>query len=233
MGKDERRGARRDRNKRSFKRIPELGYYFVVTDARETEVNYLHGFRDSIPPELRNRLVIKVITASTFDLLTRCLEMAAIEPQYRKPWVVFDRDQLRDFDNIIADAKRQSVNVGWSNPCLEIWFHAYFSDMPVNNTPAKCIDALSAVFKKHAEQEYSKTDVNIYTKLCRYGDEKAAIDTANRRYKLYDCDKKPSEMLSATTLYQLINEVRNKCPTLLEALRSYGGFLCRECGAFA
>ena len=123
MGKDERKGARRDRNQRIFQRIPELGYYFVVTDTQATETNYLYGFRDSIPPELRNRLVIKVNRASTGDLVEKCMEMAAVEPQYRKPWIVFDRDQVKNFDQIITDAEKQDINVGWSNPCIEIWFH--------------------------------------------------------------------------------------------------------------
>jgi len=210
MGKDERKGARRDRNQRVFKRIPELGYYFVVTDAQATEVNYLHGLRDSIPAELRDRLVIKVITAPIFDLLAKCLEMAAVEPQYRKPWIVFDRDQVKDFDKIIGDAERQSVQVGWSNPCLEIWFHAYFADMPVNTVSTKCINTFEAVFRKQTGQKYEKNDEGIYRKLCRFGDEKTAIKIAKSRHKQRGYSAKPSDMLSTTTLYMLIEEIRNK-----------------------
>ena len=214
MSKDGRRGARRDREQRSFKRTPELGYYIVLTDAKETEVNYLNGLRDSIPPNLKNRLVIKVVFASTSDLLDKCLDMAAVEPQYRIPWIVFDRDQVRDFNQIISDADRKSVNVGWSNPCLEIWFHAYFSNMPVSSTSRKCIDVFSAEFKKHAGQEYVKNDKDIYRKLCESGDEIAAIYTAKSRRKQVDNSTRPSEMLSVTTLYVLIEEIRRKIKTL-------------------
>ena len=31
------------------RRVPELGYYFIVTDTEETEQNYMYGLRDSIP----------------------------------------------------------------------------------------------------------------------------------------------------------------------------------------
>ena len=214
MSKDDRRGARRDRRQRSFKRTPELGYYIVITDAKETEVNYLNGLRDSIPQSLKNRLVIKVVSASTSDMLDKCLEIVAVEPQYRIPWIVFDRDQIRDFDQIVSDADRKSINVGWSNPCLEIWFHAYFANMPVSSTSGKCIDVFSAEFKKHTGQEYVKSDKDIYRKLCESGDESVAIDTAKRRRKHVDNSTRPSEMLSVTTLYVLIEEIRRKIRAL-------------------
>ena len=214
MGKDERKGARRDRNQRAFKRIPELGYYLVVTDAKATEVNYLHGLRDSIPFELRDRLVIKVITTSTSDLLEKCLELAAVEPQYRKPWVVFDRDKVKQFDQIITDAGQQGIYAGWSNPCLEVWFHAYFAEMPINTVSAKCISAFSAAFWKRTGQEYDKTDEGIYRKLCKFGDEKTAIKTAKSRHQHQGVNKKPSDMSSTTTLYVLIEEIRKKVEAL-------------------
>lgn len=38
----------------------------------------------------------------------------------RIPWIVFDRDQVQGFDEIIAKAEREGIQVGWSNPCFEI-----------------------------------------------------------------------------------------------------------------
>lgn len=48
---DSRAGKRRDRNKRVGARVPELGYYLIVTDTEETEKNYFEGLRDSITAE--------------------------------------------------------------------------------------------------------------------------------------------------------------------------------------
>lgn len=45
---DRRAGKRRDRNQRVGIRVPELGYYLIVTDTEETEKNYFEGLRDSI-----------------------------------------------------------------------------------------------------------------------------------------------------------------------------------------
>lgn len=60
MANLERNGSRKIRGQLFKQRIPKLGYYFIVTDTKETEQNYMFGLRNSIPPELQGKLVIKV-----------------------------------------------------------------------------------------------------------------------------------------------------------------------------
>ena len=215
MNKDERKGMRRDRAQRAFKRIPKLGYYVVVTDTKATEKNYLYGFRDSIPASLRDRLVIKVSNAPTRELLERCLEISATEPQYRKPWIVLDRDEVLNFDKIIKEAEKQGIEVGWSNPCIEIWFQAYFGEMPTYQTSTQCNAGFGKTFKDKVGQTYDKADSDNYQKLLRNGNEDKAIEIAESKYR-HQCKKyeHPSEMLSATTLHHLISEIRNKIKIL-------------------
>ena len=98
----ERNGARKRRD--SFpKRVPDLGYYFIVTDTKETERNYLYGLRDALPAQLQGRMVIKVSSAKTGELVKTC-EQSSVDPQYRQCWIVFDRDKVAAFDAIIQDA---------------------------------------------------------------------------------------------------------------------------------
>ena len=52
-----RASKRRDRNALFCSRNPVLGYYLIVTDTDETERNYFEGLRDSIPAEIRDRIV--------------------------------------------------------------------------------------------------------------------------------------------------------------------------------
>ena len=59
----DRSGQRKPRVPQEKRRIPSLGYYFIVTDTKETEQNYLLGLRESIPEALRGKLVIKVSKA--------------------------------------------------------------------------------------------------------------------------------------------------------------------------
>lgn len=98
----DRNGKRKTREQLSKRRVPELGYYFIVTDTKETEQNYLLGLRDSIPKELQGKLVIKVCRAKTAELVNEALNMASLQPQYGEPWIVFDRDQVKDFDKMVC-----------------------------------------------------------------------------------------------------------------------------------
>ena len=214
MSKDERKGKRRDRMQKAFKRIPKLGYYVVVTDTKATEKNYLYGFRDSIPSALRDRLVIKVSNAPIHELLERCLEISATEPQYRKPWIVFDRDEVFNFDKIIKEAEKQGVEVGWSNPCVEVWFQAYFGEMSMYQTSTQCNAGFEKIFKDKTGQVYNKAASDNYQKLSRHGDEDKAIEIAESKFR-QQCKKydSPSKMLSTTTLHHLIDEIKEKIKT--------------------
>lgn len=59
MARADRTGKRIPRS--AFKkRIPDLGRYFIYTDADETEEKYMYGLRDSLPKEYQGRIVIKV-----------------------------------------------------------------------------------------------------------------------------------------------------------------------------
>lgn len=211
MAKADRKGERKGRDN-FCTRVPDLGYYFIVTDTRETEENYMYGIRDSLPKELQGRIVIKVYKAKTDKLVTACKEQAAMEPQYGEPWIVFDRDQVVHFDQIIETAKRERVNVGWSNPCIEIWFDAYFGRMHGYQDSVTCCREFSNTFEKKTGQEYKKSGNQIYTMLNRYGNEAEAIKIAGSRYEQYlrDGIDKPSEMCPCTTVHRLVDEIKDK-----------------------
>ena len=69
MPDNKRKGQRKPREQLLKRRVPELGYYFIITDTKETEQNYMFGLRDSIPKELQGKLVIKVSKTKTANLV--------------------------------------------------------------------------------------------------------------------------------------------------------------------
>ena len=211
MAKADRTGKRKPRE--GFKtRIPDLGYYYIVTDTKETEKNYLYGMRGTLPEELQGRLVIKVSQTSTQNLVKSCKEQAALEPQFGQPWIVFDRDQVVNFDEIIEQAQKEGVSVGWSNPCIEIWFDAYFGKMHTYNDSVICCRKFGETFKRKTGQEYHKDNQQIYAMLNRFGNESKAIQIADKRYRGYlqDGMEKPSEMCPCTTIQKLVSEIQAK-----------------------
>ena len=211
MARSDRTGKRKPRE--SFRtRVPVLGYYFIVTDAKETEENYLYGLRDSLPKELQGRIVIKVSKAKTQELVETCKAQAALEPQYGQPWIVFDRDRVVNFDEIIAKAQKEGIRVGWSNPCIEIWFDAYFGKMHSYNDSVVCCRKFAEIFEQRTGQEYRKNNTQIYAMLNRFGNESQAIQIADRRLQGYlqNGIEKPSEMCPCSTVHKLIDEIHRK-----------------------
>lgn len=211
MGIDARKRGRPSRNQSLGSRRLRLGYYYVVTDATRTEPNYLKGFKESLPADAKENIEIHVETVPTAELLDRCIDACALQPQHRIPWIVFDRDRVVDFDQIISDAEKHGARVAWSNPCIEVWLGAYFGQM-INKTESQhCVSEFGRLFRNKLGQEYDKSDARIYEKLKRIGDESGAIKLVANRHALAQTDcKAASEMCPCSTMYQLISEIRDK-----------------------
>ena len=217
MAKGDRTGNRKTREQRKLRKVPELGYYLIVTDTEGTERCFFAGLHQSLPEEVRNKLVIKVVETKTRSMSDKCLELTAYEAQYRIPWIVFDRDQVIGFDEIISEAEEKGIQVGWSNPCFEIWMYAYFGVMPAIQDSWKCCSEFGRVYESKTGQKYSKADEKMYEKICRVGDEEKAIQIAQQ--KLEQCEreskKKPSEMCPGTTVHRLVGEIHQKVSSRL------------------
>lgn len=185
MAKKDRIGNRKSREQRKQFKVPELGYYLIATDTEATERCYFTGLHQALPEDVRNKLVIKVVETKTRTMIDKCLELTAYDAQYRIPWIVFDRDQVQGFDEIIAEAVSKGIQVGWSNPCFEIWMYAYFGAMPAIQDSWTCCSDFGRVYETKTGQKYSKADEQMYGKLCKFGDEEKAIQIAQQ--KLEQC----------------------------------------------
>lgn len=212
MAKGDRIGNRKTRERHDRYKVPELGNYLIVTDTEATERCFFTGLHQALPEDVRNRLVIKVVKTKTRAMIDRCLKLTAYDAQYRIPWIVFDRDQVKDFDEIIADAMSRGIQVGWSNPCFEIWMYAYFGSMPAIQDSWTCCSEFSRIYEAKTGQKYSKADIQMYGKICSVGNERKAIQIAQQ--KLEQCVRegkiKPSQMWPATTVHELVGEIRKK-----------------------
>lgn len=212
MAKKDRTGNRKTREQRKQFKVPELGYYLIVTDTEATERCFFTGLHQALPEDVRNKLVIKVVETKTRTMIDKCLELTAYDAQYRIPWIVFDRDQVQGFDEIIAEAVSKGIQVGWSNPCFEIWMYAYFGAMPAIQDSWTCCSDFGRVYETKTGQKYSKADEQMYGKLCKFGDEEKAIQIAQQ--KLEQCKRegktKSSEMYPCTTVHELVDEIQKK-----------------------
>lgn len=156
--------------------------------------------------------MIKVTKSRTVDLVKTCTEGASLNHQYSEPWIVFDRDQVKDFDNIIKNAEQSGVRAGWSNPCLEIWLYAYFGSMPNIQDSVSCCDRFVVEYERRTGQKYDKAEKDLYKKLCEFGNEENAIKIAQDKRK--QCIENgltaPSKMIPCTIVDELINVIKTK-----------------------
>lgn len=212
MARKDRNGKRISRENRTPRRFTKLGYYLIVTDTEATERCYFNGLHNSLNDKVKDKLVIKVVETKTHNLIDKCLELMAYEAQHRTGWIVFDRDQVKDFDEIIKKAEKADINVGWSNPCFEIWLHAYFGSMPSIKESWACCSKFGDIYEKKTGQKYSKADSDLYDKLIRYGDEKKALQIAENRLEahLENGSNIPSKMYPASNVYKLVREIKDK-----------------------
>ena len=210
MGKRERSGKIKVRDI-GFRK-PDLGYYYIVTDAVETEPNYLNGIKENLPDRVKGRLVIKVKSSKTYDMVDTILNDISKSPIVYDPWIIFDRDQVKEFDQIIAKAEKHRINVGWSNPCIEILFLAYFGKSPNMNNQQDCIKEFEKTYINKLNKKYEKNNKNIYNDLIKNGNEELAINICKKKHNEYLSDgiEIPSKMVGVSLVYKLLEEIGDK-----------------------
>ena len=209
MKKTNRLMTKRDERKRI---LLKSGAYLIVTDAEKTEKNYFEGIKASIPENLKNDLQIKIYSNKALSkIIDFAAEQRNKDERFRDIWLVFDRDEVKNFDKLIEEAKEAKMNIGWSNPCFEIWLMSYFQ-IPKNiDVSQKCCETFEKIFKENTSKKYKKSEVKIYNILCENGDEDKAIQRAREKY--YQVRKEysqPSKMIGCTTVYKLVEELKKK-----------------------
>lgn len=133
-------------------------------------------------------------------------------PIFYDPWIVFDKDQITDFDQLIFKAEKNMINVGWSNPCIEILFLSYLGKNPNVSNQNDCINKFCIEYKRIIGKEYKKNNKNIYEELSKNGDELEAINIHENKHKEYIINNtvQPSKMEGMSTLYKLLKEINIK-----------------------
>ena len=188
------------------------GAYLIVTDTEKTEKYYFEGIKNIIPDSLKNDLQIKIYSNKALSkIIDFAAEQRNKDERFRDIWLVFDRDEIKNFDRLIEKAKESKMNVGWSNPCFEIWLMSYFQNPKNINDSQKCCETFEKIFKENTDKNYEKSEEKIYNILCKKGDENKAIQRAREKY--YQVRKEysqPSKMIGCTTVYKLVEELKKK-----------------------
>ena len=180
----------------------------ILVDSKQTEYNYFEELRKS--DLCSPRISIKVRKAKKTETIVKEAKRRVFQPS-RLVWLVFDRDEIGTFDEIIEEAKKEGFQVGWSNPCFEIWLHAYLGDMPKSDSSQQCISRFATDYKKLTKKEYKKNDPNLFSTLEKYGSFEKAYELAGKKLKEAERDyPNPSNQNPACTVHYLVARLRKR-----------------------
>ena len=84
--------------------------------------------------------------------------------------------------------------------------------MPSIQDSWKCCSEFGRIYETKTGQKYSKSDENMYKKICKAGNEEKAIQIAEQKLEqcIRDGKTKPSEMCPCTTVHRLVGEIKEK-----------------------
>lgn len=103
-------------------------------------------------------------------------------------WVVFDKDDFDDFNEAISLAKKNGMEVAWSNEAFELWYllHFIYFDSKVSRT--SYYEKLTNIIREKGMEnfEYDKKDPNMYSILKEFGNVERAKKYANKLRENYN-----------------------------------------------
>lgn len=179
----------------------------IYTEGEKTEPNYL----GSIKNELRiNEIDIKINGRGDHTL--HLVEWVKEKKDEDKEdvdfetewWIVFDKDEHKDFNKAINLAQKNNINIAYSNECFELWFILHFEYLQTSLGRDKFKPKLTKLLGK----KYEKNSSDIY-ELIKIK-EKIAICNAKKLEKFHNDQKIISfeKRDPSTTVYKLVERLR-------------------------
>lgn len=202
--------------------------FLIVCEGEKTEPNYFKVLIDDCKSQndgakidkQRTQVVPAAVIGGGACGTCKLVEKAKkLEKEYKRKhqvpfdrvWVVFDKDEYKDFNKAIADAKKEGMNCAWSNGAFELWFLLHFQ----NGFEGKCkdyVNKIESILKKKLKKtdfSYEKNDEDFYQILQAHGDEEQAIKRAQKLRENMGKKKNYATHNPRTEVDLLVDELRH------------------------
>lgn len=202
--------------------------FLIVCEGEKTEPNYFKALIDDCKSQndgakidkQRTQVVPAAVIGGGACGTCKLVEKAKkLEKEYKRKhqvpfdrvWVVFDKDEYKDFNKAIADAKKEKMNCAWSNGAFELWFLLHFQ----NGFEGKCkdyVNKIESILKKKLKKtdfSYEKNDEGFYQILQAHGDEEQAIKRAQKLRENMGEKKNYATHNPRTEVDLLVDELRH------------------------
>lgn len=190
--------------------------FLIVCEGTKTEPNYFKSFIKDHWSEVRKiNLTIKGRAKSTCNLLADAKKIREeIEKKrqvkFDSVWIVFDKDEFKDFNKAIQNARKEKIKCAWSNESFELWYCLHFENINTPKNRIECINIIEKAIKNASKKEfkYNKATENFYELIQKYGDENKAIEQANKLRMKYKHSSNYVKQNPRTEVDLLVNELR-------------------------
>lgn len=189
--------------------------FLIVCEGEKTEPNYFRAFieRWSEVKEVN----VKGCGCSTCQLIIEAkklrekLERERMVP-FDRVWLVFDKDEFKDFNKAIEDAKKEGMNCAWSNQAFELWYVLHFQYLDTGVDRKQYIEMIEDKVRKASKSKtfkYKKNDEGFYQILQAHGEEEQAIKRARKLRENMGKKKNYAAHNPRTEVDLLVDELRH------------------------
>jgi hypothetical protein len=186
-----------------------------VCEGEKTEPNYFRAFieRWSEVKEIK----VAGCGCSTCQLIIEAKKLREKleherQVSFDRVWLVFDKDDFKDFNKAIADAKKEGMNCAWSNQAFELWYVLHFQYLDTGVDRKQYIEMIEDKVRKASKNkkfEYKKNDVGFYQILQEHGEEEQAIKRAQKLRENMGEKKNYATHNPRTEVDLLVDELRH------------------------
>ena len=194
----------------------EIVRFLIVCEGEKTEPNYFRAFIDNRRSEVKE-VNVKGCGCSTCQLINEAKKIRE-KLEHERPvsfdrvWLVFDKDEFKDFNKAIEDAKKEGMNCAWSNQAFELWYVLHFQYLVTGVDRKQYIEMIEDKVRKASKSKkfkYKKNDKDFYQILQEHGDEEQAIKRAQRLRGIRGEEKNYAAHNPRTEVDLLVDELRH------------------------
>lgn len=170
----------------------EIIHFLIVCEGEKTEPNY---FKSLVANDKYSRVIdieAEIIggakcTISLVNEAEKIYDNSVIKPD--RVWVVFDKDDFKDFNEAIQLCIQKGFNAGWTNEAFELWYYLHFEYLDTSisrHDYIKKIESFITEKKEYENFKYKKNDEAFYKEvLSNIGDEQNAKKYASKLRELF------------------------------------------------
>lgn len=166
-------------------------HFLILSEDTESSVLYFTAMIASVQPARHSQVIgisstVEGVGRGTGGLLKKAkAKKIEVERKSQIPfdrcWLVFDKDDFKDFNQTIREAEKAGFEVAWSNESFELWYLLHFRYQSTGLGRKECIKTLEKEIRKHDPKfKYEKGNTDMYRILSEIGDQSQAIKFAQK-----------------------------------------------------